>query len=111
MLREEAKTKKLRQCRSIARARCGSIKVLLDREKPSVGKIKIGFELYPRRDRSRPLLGTIVAVEGGPGYSSTDSRSWFIELFEPLLDRYQLLLVDNRGTGRSGAILCQPLQS
>ena len=76
-----------------------------------MGKIKIGFELHPRRDRSRPLLGTIVAVEGGPGYSSTDSRSWFIDLFKPLLNRYQLLIVDNRGTGRSGAILCQPLQS
>jgi len=110
-LREVAKAKELRQCRAILRARCGSIKVLLDREKPSVGKLRIGFELYPRRDRSRPLLGTIVAVEGGPGYSSTDSRSWFIDLYKPLLDRYQLLLVDNRGTGRSGAILCQPLQS
>jgi len=45
-LREEAKATQLRQCRSIARARCGSIKVLLDRQKPSVGKLKIGFELY-----------------------------------------------------------------
>jgi pimeloyl-ACP methyl ester carboxylesterase len=108
---ERAEARKLRPCRSIERARCGSINVLLDREDPSVGKIKIGFELYPRRDRSRPLLGTIVAVEGGPGYSSTDSRSWFLDLYKPLLRRYQLLIVDNRGTGRSGAILCQPLQS
>jgi len=110
-LRDVAKAKDLRKCGAVPRARCGSIKVLLDREKPSVGKLRIGFELYPRRDRSRPLLGTIVAVEGGPGYSSTDSRSWFIDLFRPLLDRYQLLIVDNRGTGKSGAILCQPLQS
>ena len=110
-IREVAKAKELRECRAVPRARCGSIKVLLDREKPSVGKLRIGFELYPRRDRSRPLLGTIVAVEGGPGYSSTDSRSWFIDLYKPLLNRYQLLIVDNRGTGKSGAILCQPLQS
>ena len=95
----------------MARARCGSIKVLLDREDPAAGKIRIGFELYPRRDRSRPSKGTIVAVEGGPGYSSTDSRSWFIDLFRPLLGRYELLIVDNRGTGRSEPILCQPLQS
>ena len=32
-------------------------------------------------------------------------------MYKPLLDRYQLLIVDNRGTGKSGAILCQPLQS
>ena len=110
-LQERAKAKELKPCRSIARARCGSIQVLLDREDPAVGKIRIGFELYPRRDPARPSLGTIVAVEGGPGYSSTDSRSWFIDLFKPLLNRYELLIVDNRGTGRSGAILCQPLQS
>ena len=52
-----------------------------------------------------------MAVEGGPGYSSGGSRDWYYELYEPLLDRRQLLLVDLRGTGLSNAILCEPLQS
>lgn len=58
-----------------------------------------------------PGLGTIVAVEGGPGYSSTGSRAYYQDLFSPLLNRRRLLIVDNRGTGRSGAIDCKRLQS
>jgi pimeloyl-ACP methyl ester carboxylesterase len=89
----------LRPCRYIEGARCGSIRVPLDRQDPSVGRIRIGFEVHPRRDLSKPALGTIVAVEGGPGYSTTASRFWYLDLFRPLLDRRRLLLVDNRGTG------------
>jgi pimeloyl-ACP methyl ester carboxylesterase len=108
---ERALAPKLKPCPGMKRARCGSIDVPLDRADATLGDISIAFELYTRRDRSRPSLGTIVAVEGGPGYSSTDSRSYYLELFRPLMDRRRLLLVDNRGTGLSGAILCRPLQS
>jgi pimeloyl-ACP methyl ester carboxylesterase len=101
----------LRECRNVPKARCGSIKVRLDREDPSMGKIKIGFMIYPRTNRSKPKRGTIVAVEGGPGYASTLSASGYRKLYRPMLGRHDLLLVDNRGTGRSEAILCQPLQS
>jgi pimeloyl-ACP methyl ester carboxylesterase len=101
----------LRRCQNIPHARCGRIQVPGDPTGSDLGTVKIGFELYPRRDRSRPLAGTIVAVEGGPGYSTTGSRDYYRDLFEPLLDRRRLLLVDLRGTGRSDPILCQPLQS
>ena len=101
----------LRRCGQVEGARCGSLRVFLDRNDHRVGKIPIAFELYPRRERSKPSLGTIVAVEGGPGYSTTDSRDYFLDLFRPLMDRRELLLVDNRGTGKSGAIKCEPLQS
>jgi pimeloyl-ACP methyl ester carboxylesterase len=101
----------LRRCQNIPHARCGRIQVPGDPTGSDLGTVTIGFELYPRRDRSRPLAGTIVAVEGGPGYSTTGSRDYYRDLFEPLLDRRRLLLVDLRGTGRSDQILCQPLQS
>jgi pimeloyl-ACP methyl ester carboxylesterase len=52
-----------------------------------------------------------VAVEGGPGYSTRASRDSYLDLFRPLLRRRRLLLVDNRGTGGSGAILCRQLQA
>jgi pimeloyl-ACP methyl ester carboxylesterase len=105
-----AQAVKLRRCRE-GRARCGHIKVPLDRADADLGKIKIGFELYPRKNRSRRKLGTIVAVEGGPGYATTGSRSSYLELLAPLRKRRDLLLIDNRGTGKSEPILCQPLQS
>jgi pimeloyl-ACP methyl ester carboxylesterase len=52
-----------------------------------------------------------VAEEGGPGYPSTGSRVAYLTLFYPLLDTDDLLLVDNRGTGTSQPIDCEPLQS
>jgi hypothetical protein len=49
----------------------------------------IGFEYYPRRDQSRPAIGNI---------------------FEALRERRDILIVDKRGTGTSGAIDCPPIQ-
>ncbi len=103
--------KDIPDCPKIEDAKCGFVTVLVDPSDPLLGTMEIGYELHPRTDRSKPSLGTIVAVEGGPGYSTTASRSYFKDMLGPLLKRKRLLLVDNRGTGRSGAILCQPLQS
>ncbi|HET8754391.1 MAG TPA: hypothetical protein VFM58_00180 [Solirubrobacteraceae bacterium] len=47
------------------RARCGTVRVPLDRAAPAE-RIRIQFERYRHRDRSRRRLGTIVAVEGSP---------------------------------------------
>jgi len=101
----------LRDCPSIPGARCGRIEVLFDERLPELGTTSVGFVLYPARRQDRPPLGTIVAVEGGPGYSTIASRWWYRDLYRPLMGRRQLLLVDLRGTGRSDAIYCPALQS
>ncbi len=101
----------LESCGRLTGVLCGTIPRLLDPDDESGGSIDINFELYPARNQRQPLLGTIVAVEGGPGYASTASRDYYLELFDPLLSQRQLLLVDNRGTGFSGAIDCPELQS
>jgi len=82
------------------------------RSDPSLGNTPVGFALRPRGDRGRPSLGTIFAVDGGPGYASTASeyvRSVAAAL-APLLRRRDLVFFDERGTGSSGAIDCGPLQ-
>ena len=84
----------------------------LDRLDPSSNaRIRIGFELYPRSEANRPSLGTLVFMEGGPGYSTTASRDWYLDLARNLTARRDVLLVDARGTGRSGALNCPALQS
>ena len=85
--------------------------VPLDRAHPDDRTIDIAFELYAHTDTTQPALDPIVAVEGGPGYSSRASRDYYLDLFEPLMNRRDLLIVDNRGTGASGAINCEKLQS
>jgi pimeloyl-ACP methyl ester carboxylesterase len=55
--------------------------------------------------------GTLVATEGGPGYAATGSREDYIALWTPLRASWDLLIMDNRGTGKSGALDCRALQS
>jgi pimeloyl-ACP methyl ester carboxylesterase len=74
------------------------------------GTIAIYFEYYPHRG-SGPAAGTLVAAEGGPGYPATDSRDSYLALFGSLRRRYDVVIMDYRGTGRSGAIDCKELQS
>ncbi|MFI5114552.1 MAG: alpha/beta fold hydrolase [Terriglobales bacterium] len=92
------------------RAYCGSIERPLDPSGTVAGTIKIGFEFYPHTDNSQPPLEAIVAEEGGPGYATTGSRDGYLALFAPLHDRRDILLVDDRGTGRSQALDCPLLQ-
>ncbi len=92
--------------------RCGRVTVPMLRGDPSMGTTRIAFAVRPRGDRGRPSLGTIIAADGGPGYSSTAAP--FVRsvsaLLAPLLRRRDLVFVDERGTGLSGAIDCPSLQ-
>ena len=98
---------RLDPCEDVDGAWCGSLRVPFDRTDPAAGTIRIGFEWYPA---AHDPAGTIVAVEGGPGYPSTGSRDYYLELFAPVQRTRNLLLVDNRGTGGSALINCRPLQ-
>jgi pimeloyl-ACP methyl ester carboxylesterase len=101
----------LSPCPDVPGARCGTIQRPLDPQRPNGATITIGFELHRASNRTLPSLGTIVAVEGGPGYPSIGSRDYYLDLFAPLLARRDLLLVDARGTGTSSVVDCPPLES
>lgn len=89
---------------------CGSIRVPLDRAAPGAESISIQFRVLPRRDRFATPMGTIVVVNGGPGFPSTNLHAWAQKAFGSLLGDRDLLLVDNRGTGASGRIDCPDAQ-
>lgn len=101
----------LERCRDDASARCGSVRVPVYRSEPGAGRFTVRFRVYRRRDRSRPALEPIVAAEGGPGYGSIGSAASFRFMLRPLLARRDLIVMDNRGTGGSGAISCPRLQA
>ncbi|WBQ04389.1 alpha/beta hydrolase [Kribbella sp. CA-293567] len=91
-------------------ARCGVLKLPLDRSRPEKGSTAVAFALVPRTDLSKPGLGTIVPNPGGPGASVIDlSGELFGQAFAALGDRRDLLLIDPRGVGRSGPITCPAL--
>ncbi|MET0839742.1 MAG: alpha/beta fold hydrolase [Marmoricola sp.] len=100
----------LRRCDVMPRALCGSVLRPWDPAHPGQGRVRVGFAYVPARDRTQPAVGTLVPHEGGPGYSTTGTGAWYARMYGPLLQRRNLLLVDQRGTGRSQAINCPALQ-
>ncbi len=89
---------------------CGTLRRPLDPAGQVPGTIEIAFAWLPHSDARRRATGTIVAVEGGPGYPSIGSRALYRGLYAPLLATRDLLVVDNRGTGASDVIRCPLLQ-
>jgi pimeloyl-ACP methyl ester carboxylesterase len=88
---------------------CGRLTRPLDPAGSMPGTLDVYFEYYPHSGAG-PAAGTLVAAEGGPGYPTTESRADYLALFQPLRHTHDVLLMDDRGTGRSGAIDCEPLQ-
>lgn len=100
----------LHHCDVAPRALCGSIRRAWDPDEPEGDTVRVGFAFVPARDTSRPAVGTLVPHEGGPGYSTTGSVGYFTQMYAGLLEHRNLLLVDQRGTGRSEALDCPDLQ-
>lgn len=88
---------------------CGLLPRPLDPSGRIPGALTLYFEYYPHTVAG-PAAGALVAAEGGPGYPTTGSRDDYLALFAPLRARYDVILMDYRGTGRSGAIDCKQLQ-
>jgi pimeloyl-ACP methyl ester carboxylesterase len=88
---------------------CTKVPRPLDPSLPNGPRIGIQTQWVPASDGH--AVGTIVAVEGGPGYPSTGSYDEYTGIFAPLLKTHNLVLVDNRGTGGSGILICKRLQS
>ncbi|HUA12370.1 MAG TPA: alpha/beta hydrolase [Solirubrobacteraceae bacterium] len=100
---------RLRLCQSAPVAYCGRLRVPLDRAIKDGPKIPIAYRWYPASGAARHP-GTLVPVEGGPGYGSIGSAEEFATMYGPLLRRWNMLVIDNRGTGTSATIDCPSLQ-
>ena len=92
-------------------ATAGRSKRALDPAGVVPGTITVGFEYYPRSNTAQPRLGTILPQEGGPGYSSTGTRDYYLSLFAAMRDRRDVLIIDKRGTGLSDPVHCHELQT
>jgi pimeloyl-ACP methyl ester carboxylesterase len=98
---------------ALGAAMCGNVFVPLDREKshPVPGTIPIYFELYTH-SAPGPAESAILVNFGGPGGTTTGDggRDLATFVFGPNLDVHDLLLIDDRGRGLSGTIICPDLQ-
>jgi hypothetical protein len=90
---------------------CGNIKVPLYWSAPHRGSLTVHFEEYLHTGSSLPAPEPVVAMEGGPGYPSTGSAASYRFMIGSLRQRHDLILMDQRGTGGSGAISCPGVQN
>ena len=85
---------------------CATVQVPLDHTGQEPGTIGLKVARSPG---SRPA-GIMIALSGGPGQSSVTAAGVFAQTLEPALKRYQLMVLDQRGTGDSGVLSCPALQ-
>jgi pimeloyl-ACP methyl ester carboxylesterase len=95
----------LRACPDDSAFRCGVVRVPLDRTGAVPGVVRLHFAAA--RERRRRVL---VALSGGPGQASLYAAGDFAFSLEPALKRYRLVVLDQRGTGRSGVLDCPAVQ-
>lgn len=86
---------------------CARVRVPLDRSGALPGRISLRVERVraPRRRR-----GAVFAFAGGPGQAATPITEGFAEELAPALRTRDLVVFDQRGTGRSGLLRCRALE-
>jgi pimeloyl-ACP methyl ester carboxylesterase len=90
-------------------ARCGTYEVWENRTTKSGRKIPLRVLVIPALGPDR-LPDPIVLFGGGPGESSVALAPDVLEMFKPLRQRRDILLVDFRGTGGSAGLFCPEMQ-
>jgi pimeloyl-ACP methyl ester carboxylesterase len=88
-------------------AQCGVIQVPEDRVKPDGRKLDIHFVLLPATGQGTKGM-PIFHLEGGPGGSAISGfgEAWY-SAFRALRETHDIVLIDQRGTGRSASLQCK----
>lgn len=87
------------------RLRCGYVTVAEDPKKPNGRTINIHYVIVPA---VKPLYPSeaLLAIAGGPGQSAIDNAALFDQTFSKVRETRDILLIDQRGTGRSNLLSC-----
>jgi pimeloyl-ACP methyl ester carboxylesterase len=86
-------------------ARCGVLYFPENPDRPAGRRLPIHFTIVPATN-GPALPDPIVPLMGGPGEDAIGAASVYAAQFAPLRANRDLLLVDQRGTGRSAALHC-----
>ncbi len=86
-------------------ARCGTLTVLEDRSNPNGRKIELNVAVIPAIKRN-PEKDALFLLAGGPGQSAIEAYPVMISMIFPLHESRDIVLVDQRGTGKSNPLRC-----
>jgi pimeloyl-ACP methyl ester carboxylesterase len=109
---EEAPTLSLTECRlehplrlTSIPARCGTLRVPLDREHPKEGSIDLKVAVVPALNR-RSTAAPLFLLAGGPGQSAMQVYVSLNAAFSRISRNHAIVLLDQRGTGQSSPQSC-----
>ena len=86
-------------------ARCGSIEVPENPDKPDGRQLSLKVVVIPARN-GRALRDPIAYLSGGPGQAATRDAAHLSQILARINEERDLLLVDQRGTGDSAPLRC-----
>ena len=91
-------------------ARCASLSVPEDRSRPDGRRIDLGLAWVPSVAK-RPQPDPIVFLAGGPGQAALASFPMVSGAFRDALRQRDVILVDQRGTGKSHPLACPGVEA
>lgn len=98
------------RCTSPATARtgydCATMKAPLDYRKPDGRTIDVALIRHKATGPNARRIGSLVLNFGGPGEPGVSGLPTFLSQYQPLLDRYDLVSFDPRGTGVTIPVRC-----
>jgi pimeloyl-ACP methyl ester carboxylesterase len=90
-------------------ARCGQIKVYEDRGTNTGRRISLNLAIIPAISRN-PEPDPLFFLTGGPGQAATESYPLLSFAFERIHQKRDIILVDQRGTGKSNPLSCTGME-
>ena len=102
---------RLRPCGAASdRAECGWLDVPEDPVRPRGHTIRLAVTVL-RADQPRPGAPPLYHLDGGPGVAASGARSFYSGPGRLYRRYHDLVLVDQRGTGQSGALRCPDIEA
>lgn len=86
-------------------ARCGTLRVPIDRDHPKEGSIDLKVAIVPALNR-RSTLAPLFLLAGGPGQSAMRVYVALSSAFARINRNHDIVLLDQRGTGTSNLQSC-----
>lgn len=87
-------------------ARCGSYEVFENRRAKRGRKISLSLVVLPALT-AKAAADPLFIFAGGPGQAATDSAAGYAQMFAAIRKTRDLVLIDQRGTGRSHPLNCE----
>lgn len=88
-------------------AQCGTLSVAENPALPNGRKIALNIAWLPAAESGDHLPDPVFLIAGGPGQSATESFAAYVPMLQDVRKHRDLLLVDQRGTGKSNPLQCK----